>query len=47
MNAYTTTKDRDALYAYHLERVTKKFKAMISPDNMELLAQLIGGDDGG
>jgi hypothetical protein len=47
VNAHTSSMDRDALYAYHLERVTKKFKTMISADNVELLARLLGGDDGG
>lgn len=38
--------DPDALYAYHLERVTKKFTTVISADNAELLARLLGTDDG-
>jgi hypothetical protein len=36
----------DALYAYHLERVTKKFTTVISADNAELLGRLLGSGDG-
>jgi hypothetical protein len=36
----------DALYAYHLERVTKKFTTVISADNAELLARMLGSGDG-
>jgi hypothetical protein len=38
--------DADALYLYHLERVTKKFKTVISADNAELLGRLLGSGDG-
>lgn len=35
---------RDAARAYHLERVTRKFKMVISAENAELLAELLGDD---
>jgi hypothetical protein len=41
-----TGMDPDALYAYHLERVTKKFTTVISADNAELLARLLSSGDG-
>jgi hypothetical protein len=39
--------DPDALYAYHLERVTRKFTTVISADNAELLGRLLGSGNGG
>ena len=45
MSAYRQ-KERDALYAYHLIRVTGKFKMVISAENAELLAGLLAGDGG-
>ena len=36
--------DPDALYAYHLNRVTRKFTMVISADNMALLARLLDDD---
>lgn len=44
MNAYRR-KDHDALRAHHLERVVSKFKMVISAENAELLAGLLGDDD--
>ncbi len=44
MNAYRR-KDQDALRAYHLERVASKFKMVISAENAELLAGLLGDDE--
>jgi len=43
VNAYRR-KDQDALPAYHLERVVSKFKMVISAENAELLAGLLGDD---
>lgn len=43
MDAYKAK--QDALRAYHLERVVSKFKMVISADNAELLAGLLGDDD--
>jgi hypothetical protein len=40
-------KDQDALRAYHLDRVTSKFKMVISAENAELLAGLLDDDDAG
>jgi hypothetical protein len=37
---------QDALRAYHLDRVVSKFKTVISAENAELLAALLGsGED--
>jgi hypothetical protein len=44
VNAYKGT-DQDALRAYHLDRVVSKFKAVISAENAELLAALLGSDE--
>jgi hypothetical protein len=43
VNAYRR-KDQDALRAYHLDRVTSKFKMVISAEKAELLAGLLGSD---
>jgi hypothetical protein len=32
-------------YKYHLDRVTSKFKLVISAENAELLAALLGSDN--
>jgi hypothetical protein len=32
-------------YRYHLDRVTSQFKLVISAENAELLAALLGSDD--
>jgi hypothetical protein len=37
--------DREALRAHHLDRVVSKFKTVISADNAELLAGLLGSDE--
>jgi hypothetical protein len=38
--------DQDALFAYHLDRVVSKFNLVISAENAELLAALLGnGED--
>jgi len=38
--------DPDALRAFHLDRVFRKFNLMISAENAELLAALLGaGED--
>lgn len=38
--------DQDALRAYHLDRVVGKFKMVISAENADLLAALLGiGED--
>lgn len=38
--------DREALRAFHLDRVFGKFKLVISAENAELLAALLGnGED--
>ncbi len=47
MKAYRSKADQDALRAYHLDRVTRKFKMVISADNAELLAGLLEEDDAG
>jgi hypothetical protein len=39
-------KDQDALRAYHLERVFRKFNKVISAENAELLAGLLDSDSG-
>jgi hypothetical protein len=44
VNAYRRQADQDALRAYHLDRVTGKFKMVISAENAELLAGLLGSD---
>jgi hypothetical protein len=44
VNAYRR-KDQDALRAYHLERVVSKFRMVISAENAELLAGLLGDDE--
>jgi hypothetical protein len=46
VNAYRRTTDQDALRAYHLDRVTRKFKMVISAENAEVLAGLLGDDSG-
>jgi len=38
--------EQDALRAYHLDRVTSKFKMVISAENAEVLAGLLGSDSG-
>jgi hypothetical protein len=43
VNAYTA--QRDAERAYHLERVFKKLKTVISAENAELLAGLLSDDN--
>lgn len=43
MSAYRVM-DQDALYAYHLDRVTSKFRMVISAENAELLGELLAGD---
>jgi hypothetical protein len=45
VNAYKAT-DHDALRAYHLDRVVSKFKMVISAENAELLAGLLGSETG-
>ena len=42
MSAYKAH-DRDALRAYHLNRVVERFKTAISAENAELLAGLLDG----
>jgi len=38
--------DRETLRAFHLDRVFRKFKLVISAENAELLAALLGnGED--
>jgi hypothetical protein len=37
--------DPEALRAFHLDRVVNKFKAVISAENAELLAGLLGSDE--
>lgn len=37
--------DADEQRSYHLERVTRKFKYLISPENAEILVHLLGLDD--
>ena len=44
MNAPGRITDQDALRAYHLNRVTSKFKLVISAEKAELLAGLLGSD---
>jgi hypothetical protein len=38
--------DREALRAFHLDRVVGKFKLVISADNAEMLAALLGNGEG-
>lgn len=38
--------ESDAHYRYHLNRVVTKFATIISADNAELLARLLGNDEG-
>jgi hypothetical protein len=48
VNAYRQKAKQDALRAYHLDRVTAKFTMVISAENAEILAGLLGsGGDGG
>jgi hypothetical protein len=45
VRAYRET-DQGALFAYHLDRVVSKFTMIISAENAELLAALLGsGED--
>ncbi len=44
MNAPGRTTNHDVLRAYHLNRVTSKFKMVISAEKAELLAGLLGSD---
>jgi hypothetical protein len=44
VKAYTA--DQCALRAYHLERVFRKFNTVISAENAEMLAGLLGSDSG-
>jgi hypothetical protein len=43
VNAYRK-EGKDALRAWHLERVTSRFTKVISTENAELLAGLLGSD---
>ncbi len=43
MSAYRR-KEQDAGYAFHLDRVTSKFRMVISAENAEVLAGLLAGD---
>lgn len=43
MNAYRLA-NQEALCAFHLDRVTSKFRMVISAENAELLAGLLAGD---
>jgi hypothetical protein len=45
VRAYKGT-DQDALRAYHLDRVFSTFKLVISAENAELLAALLGNGEG-
>ena len=38
--------DQEALRAFHLDRVFRKFNLVISAENAEILAALLGVDDG-
>lgn len=42
MSAYRRITDHDALRAFHLERVTRRFALEISAENAEVLAGLLG-----
>jgi hypothetical protein len=44
VSAYRRITDKDALRAYHLNRVMSKFKMVISAEKAELLAGLLGSD---
>jgi hypothetical protein len=44
VNAYKAN-DLNALRAYHLDRVVAKFNIVISAENAELLAGLLGSDE--
>jgi hypothetical protein len=44
VNAYRRHTGHDALRAYHLDRVTSRFKARISAENAEMLAGLLDSD---
>jgi hypothetical protein len=44
MRAYKAS-DPDALRAYHLDRVFSKFNTVISAENAEILAGLLGIDE--
>jgi len=44
VSAYRRITDQDALRAYHLDRVTSKFKMVISAEKAELLAGLLADD---
>ena len=44
MSAYKET-DREALRAFHLDRVVGKFTMIISAENAELLDALLGSDE--
>jgi hypothetical protein len=46
VKAYRLAKNPDTLRAYHLDRVTRKFNSVISAENAELLAGLLGSDSG-
>jgi hypothetical protein len=46
VNAYRRITDHGALRAWHLDRVTSKFKMVISAENAELLAGLLGSGSG-
>jgi hypothetical protein len=39
--------DQEALRAFHLDRVFRKFNLVISAENAELLAALLGADESG
>jgi len=43
VNAYRR-KEQDADYAFHLDRVTSKFRMVISAENADVLAGLLAGD---
>jgi hypothetical protein len=42
----TREADREALRAFHLDRVFSRFKLVISAENAELLAELLGNGEG-
>jgi hypothetical protein len=44
VRAYKET-DQETLRAFHLDRVVSKFKMVISAENAELLAALLGSDE--
>jgi hypothetical protein len=45
VSAYKET-DQEALRAFHLDRVVSNFMMIISAENAELLAELLGSDEG-